>query len=658
MQTYTAPQLSVSPSGILHKLKSLAWPGLLMLLLSIYILLYTRISGDGGEYVLMSQALFKHGSAIIRPDDVRAYLGLPLEEVMRMRVPDHFFQLLLEQMGSTKPEVVAGFFPDTGGRFLAIHFWMYSLLATPYYALLSMLGYSPVYAFGMLNLSFAGGALYYLRRAMPRHAGLAGTAFLLTGGTFYLSATGPEVMAASCVLIACIAMLRGELGLACLMAGLGASQNPPLLLLLPAALAVRLVLAKRPELAWPGCQPRPWNAYDLAGMAAGAALALLPFAFFQAEFGVPSLIAKYFTSPDLITPNRLFSLLFDLNQGMLVGLPALLAALLLPPFLLDADRRGRWLLAAGLLCAVVVGMALPSLSATNWNSGSVVTSRYAYWLGMPLLVLACLAALQLTAAKARWLFGLMLALQALVLACHGELGQRYSYLGHTPLARLALDHAPSWYNPDAEVFFERSSEREQRMPATLTYVYRRHGVPLKLLRHESNSDDAAGLCPADQLLQGSRVHRVDGGWQYVHAPFTCHPAQDNINAGVWRIAPNMPNLATLLAGGWSRPEAHSVWSEGAESMLRLPLPAGRQVHRLHISGRYFNGMRTSSVSLNGKDIGEIALDNALIALPADARPATLLSIRLRHPKAASPKALGQSDDGRVLAFQLQGITLE
>ncbi|WP_139236543.1 hypothetical protein [Rugamonas rubra] len=658
MQTYSAPQLSVSPSGTLHRLKSLAWPGLLMLLLSIYILLHTRISGDGGEYVLMSHALFKHGSAILRPDDVKAYLGLPLAEVMRVGVPDHVFQLLLQQMQSSKPDIVAGFFPDAGGRFMAIHFWMYSLLAVPYYALLSMLGVSPVLAFGMLNLSFAGGALYYLCRAMPRHAGLAGTAFLLTGSSFYLSATGPEVMAASCVLIACIAMLRGELGLACLMAGLGASQNPPLLLLLPAALAVRLLLAKRPDLAWPDCRLRPWNAYDLAGMAAGAALALLPFAFFQAEFGVPSLIAKYFTSPDLITPNRLFSLLFDLNQGMVVGMPALLAALLLPPFLLDADRRGRWLPAAGLLCAVVLGMALPSLSATNWNSGSVVTSRYAYWLGMPLLVLACLAALQLPAARARWLFGLMLALQALVLAANGELGERYSYLNHTPLARLALNHTPSWYNPDAEVFFERGVENEQSMSATLTHVYRRGGAPLKLLRHESNTDDPAGLCPAGQLLQGSRIRRVDGGWQYVHAPFTCHPAQDNINAGVWRVRPDMPNLSTLLAGGWSQPEARGVWSEGAESTLLLPLPAGRQVRHLRINGLYYNGMRTSSVSLNGKDIGQIALDNALIDLPADARPATVLSIGLRHPQATSPKALGQSDDGRVLAFQLQGITLE
>src|SRR5687768_16423241 len=67
--------------------------------------------------------------------------------------------------------------------------------------------------------------------------------------------------------------------------------------------------------------------FDRASMvcaAGGALLTLLSPLFFLVTFGEPSLIGKQAVDVSVATPARLFSLLFDLNQGMVIGVPGVL----------------------------------------------------------------------------------------------------------------------------------------------------------------------------------------------------------------------------------------------------------------------------------------------------------------------------------------------
>jgi hypothetical protein len=631
---------------------------LMFLALSCAALATAHITGDGGEYFLMTHALFKHGSVTIGASDVADYVRMGPEALQRIGLQPTLLDELLRQAQAAKPDVVSGgFFPNAPGRFYSIHFWLYSLLALPFYALLKPLGLNPAAAFVVLNILCTGAVFAYLRRITPRIAPLAFLAFLVAGTTLYLRWTGPEVLSASCAFVATLAMFRGRAALAILLAGIGASQNPPLLFLMPFAVVLRVLVGRYASLRWPDCPPPPVRKGDLPLMLAGVVLALAPMAFFQFTFGVPSLIARYMTSTDLITPQRFLSLYFDLDQGMIVGAPALFLALVLPPVMLGAAQRRAWLVTAGITLAMIVAMSIPAMTATNWNSGCSVMVRYAYWLAMPMLALAVRAAVVLPPARVRLLLLAIVLGQLPVLAVNGVFGERSSHIAHTKAARWLLDRHPARYNPDAEIFYERDVGHEAIMLPDLVYVHEVAGKPVKVLRHWSNFESSAGLCSAGQTLMAGSIANVNAGWQYLHAPFTCAAAGTTGPTG-WRFSGSGEAVKALLTSGWSVFEGAGVWSDAKASELKLPVPKGRRPVRLRVLGFYFAGQHRSEVSVNGRALGHYNLPNEAIELPGDLGSPAELAITLRHPSAQSPKERGESPDGRLLGFYLQTVVLE
>lgn len=487
----------------------------------------TSLTGDGYEYMLTMHALAEHGSPEITQADIASlqrsagrvpFAAVTLGDLMP------YIQEHLRAPGNT-PAFTYTIMPNDEGRFYGIHFGLYSLLALPFYVLLKLLGAYPHYAFTLLNLGCCACALLYLRRAMPApatHGALSMLLVLLAGTTFYLGWTGPEVMTASCVLIACVATLRGQAGLAILCAGLAASQNPPIFLMIPFAVAYRLLIGRYPVLQWPDSVAAALDRRELALAAAGVLLTLAPYAFFQLTFGTPSVIARDFNQSAFITADRLFSVFFDLNQGMVVGIPGVALALLPAPFVLARRQRGPWLTVCALLLGVVILMAVPALSTVNWNSGGVVMTRYSYWLGMPLLALLLLAAQQSPPRRGLALLLGAVALQAALLASTGLLGGKTLYTEHSLPARWVLSHFPELYNPEAEIFHARTAKAVTLpLPQDSVTVFRADGAPTKVMRHRAKRQAAGGLCPSGEALQGHHVRRVTREWEYLHAPFSC-----------------------------------------------------------------------------------------------------------------------------------------
>lgn len=494
---------------------------LAMLLATPSVLKQTWIRGDGHEYLLMTHAIYRHGSPLIRSSDIEELKALPQEQLQSARLPVDLLELVRKHYETYQPKLYGGFAATAPEHFYAIHFWFYSILAVPFYAVTTALGLNPAWAFALTNLAFALAVFLFLRRSMAHHVYVAFALFVMLGGSYYMSWTGPEVMAASCALMATVAMLGGELGFAVLLAGLGATQNPSLVFMIPFACGYRALIWKRPGLAWPGLIVGRVGTGELALVATGVALALLPYAFFQFVFGVPSLISENFNHPQLITWNRYFSLWFDLDQGMLIGVPGLLAALLAVPLLFAWEDRRRWLLLAAGVFLMVTCMAVPTLSAVNWNAGCTVMLRYAYWLAMPLLALLLLGFGQLRTGALRFLFVTVVVLQGATFAEYGVQGEHSNSVAHAAPVRWILRNFPAFYNPDPEIFYERSIGAEKAMLPTLTYLYKQDGQAVKLLRQQNNLQPTAEYCPSGQRLVGQNVRMVDGGWQYEHAPFHC-----------------------------------------------------------------------------------------------------------------------------------------
>lgn len=607
-----------------------------------------RLSGDGLEYLLMSQALVAHASPDIRDADIAAIAALPARARARAQIQPESWKDPMTRI-RRDGALELGFARGADGKVYAIHFWMYSLLAAPLYALTVLFKANPFLALAGLNLVFVGVAATRLRAWFPQAGPAAPLLLLVMGPLFYGFWSGPEVMSGCCVLLAVLAALRRDLALAVFLAGLGATQNPPIAGLIAAAGGYWLLYRLFPRAALfeaPARRPRR----DAALVLAGLALAALPWVYNQLVFGTPSIIGKHFTDRSLVTPERMFSFLFDLSQGLFVCFPALLG---LGAVVLAAarGRRAAWLAHLLIAFLLTVGMAVPALSATNWNSGAVIVSRYAYWAGMPMLAvgIAGLAAISPRARRAALALALLLQLLA---GWQLWQGGAPTYLAHSRLAQWVLDHAPRFYNPDPEIFLKRANRRELLPTHDLVSLHQGPQGPTKLLRYWTNSD-SAGLCAPGTNLAAEHVTTLASGWRYYNGNLHCVPGRA---PGVgWTIGARLGRSA-ILGEGWSAVEDSGIWTDGKRATLVLPLPEGRAARGLALEGGYFDTVRETGLSINGVDLGPVVLGRGMIEVPPAARTGRVLTVELRHPRPGVPA--GASPDTRQLSFFLRGVYVE
>lgn len=499
-------QGTLRPSRVLGCAGVRPWPLLALVVLTCGLALASaRPTGDGGEYLLEAHAFESHGTPEIRLEDARW---------LRKRVPSlrGVARSLERGLESASETPLSSVRRDVSGLYYSIHFWFYSLLAAPFVALTELAGASPALALGMLNGLAASAALFALWEHFERtrFALLAAVLFLLAGTTFYLGWTGPEILTGAATVIACARARRGDLPGAMLAGALASVQNASAGALLPFAVWTW----------WPGRQPL--SRHQIAACVAAVALAALPYAFYLAHYRIPSLTGHFATDARLIGSERAWSFVFDLNQGLILGLPGILAAAVAAPFVAAASGIERQLLLrelAGTL-ALVTAMAVPTLSVYNWNAGESVIMRYGYWVASPLLVMV----LELTARfehRVRNAFALAVAaLQLAAIAPNGLLGERSSYLRHSWAAGMVLRHLPGAYNPVREIFFERSLGRESS-PGTAAVVAWPHHHPRKALVDRSRPARSAELCADGGIASSEAVHEAGDGWVYLDAPFLC-----------------------------------------------------------------------------------------------------------------------------------------
>jgi hypothetical protein len=484
-----------------------------------------RPRGDSGEYVLMATAFARHLSPDLRPSDAR--LVAEREPALA-----RLMEKAAAGMEAEEPVLLGSIHRSSAGRYYSFHFWFYSLLAAPLVWPVSFLGGSPVLALAFLNaaaVSVAAGYAYLTTRGARGlvHA----LAFLVCGTTYYLPWTGPEALTASSALVAALAAMQGRIGLALLATGVATAQNPSASALALFVVAWRSLLSRRPETALLPFAPLPALRTTVALAAGGAVLGVASPAFFGATFGEPSLIAKFTTDRSLVSGARAFSFLFDLNQGMLIGVPGLLLGLLAAAILSFHFARERSAVAAGVILAcVTVGlMVTPSLSTHNWNSGCAVFMRYAYWSAMPLLAALIGIAGSLPTMVARWLTGVALVVQVAPVVLNGVTGDDVWYTRHNGLARLVMGRAPDLYNPIPEIFVERTLRRET--PADhQVIVWPKKETPRKLLVLGSARARSRRLCDGGEFRAASVVDVV-GGSRYLNGPFQCTGARKGLPRG-------------------------------------------------------------------------------------------------------------------------------
>lgn len=611
-----------------------------------------QIDGDGPEYVMMAHAFYRHATPEIRPSDIAEITALPGSQARTNGLPTELLAEVPQKLGQSGA-LFAGFASGGVGGIQAIHFWMYSLLATPFHAMALFLGLNPALAFAALNFLIVVLTAGCILRWLPKTGLTEFVILALLGPVFYLRWTGPEIFSACCVLLATLAMIRRDAALAIFLAGFGATQNPAIAGLILAAGASWGLFALRPQWALRH-KPKTTRTRNTVLGIAGIVLAALPYVHNEIVFGMPSIIAANFTDPHVVSWERLSSLFLDLNQGLVAGFPGLVLGAVLLAALLGKTFRLRWLAYAAAACCLTCGLAFPSLAAVNWNNGYIVVLRYAYWAVMPVVAVCLIGLGQLSAGRRRAVLAGVVVCQALTMwQAHWPRGS--SYLEHSRLADWVLDHAPRLYHPDPEVFFERETHKEQELARDRVIVHQGANGPTKLMRSWLNTDDSGGVCPPQQVLLSAGTGTALG-WDYFDAPFECGQAKRQ--GADWILGAAGSGQAALLKEGWSGLEPTGVWTEGGRSVLTIALPPGKGFRRLGIDGVYFRPGTMTDLTINGVHLGPVRLGAGPIAIPPSVQHAAALTIVLLHRHPVSPASLGMSDDKRPLAFFLRRIHLD
>jgi hypothetical protein len=627
-----------------------AWRFPLFLVVLLSLLLFRHpphLGGDVVEYTLDTVALAAHGTPDIRLSDI---------EHAKELAPQlgGVYDTLAADMRANKEKVYPAFVRGREGKVYSIHFFGYPALAALPFKVLDTLQRAPLRAFQIVNLAF----IFILGLAFRRFFGcdnkaIAGVLlFLLCGGALYWDWTSPECVGAASLLAGLLLFSTGAPVAGALLAGLAAQQNPTILFFFGFA-PLLLALQRYREGAAPADAARSvLSKRNLLGLALGATLFALPPLFNLYQFGVPNIIAKLFSDSRLIGLVRLESFYFDLNQGMILAIPAVLAALLLWGWGRGRAARGQALLLGS--CALfTLALALPALAVLNWNSGAAGVMRYAFWAATPFLFALLLRLRE----HARWP-GTVIALVAVAQAASMVHASKYDYVQFSPLARTLLERAPGLYHPEPEIFAERMAGNDDYIQPDKVYVYKVGGRPVKTLVNAANPGADALLCGSGGALAPDN-HTTDSarGWRYIDGPVRCLegslPRQgfsaDQFAAGV----------GISLVSGWSGVERNGgawdgAWSDGARSRLVVTPAKGLLPTRLSLAGNYLDGNKRTRITVNGADLGWHQLDQeGPIALPVAARQADTLAIELEHEAPHSPAP----SDHRALAFFLHELDL-
>ena len=469
--------------------------------------------GDFVEYGLTTIAVANHGTPYIVAADVERMIELTPEVEVEFRT---VLGTIRDNIVKGEKVPIPGLILSERGHYMPIHFVGYSTLTAIPFVVLDSIGVNPWKAYQVTNyLPIVALAIAcYLLFGSALRAWVGVILFVLCGALPYLNWTSPEAFTMSSLLAALILFTIGRPIAAAILAGLAATQNPPLVFFCLFAPLIRMGwLMVSEDLHWQAALRRVVNPRNAIACALQGMLAVTPVLFSLWEFHEPSLIAKFSTDPALVTPGRLGSFFFDPNQGAIIAFPAV--ALLLV-WLLWQRRAQRPLLHLAATFGLMLALAVPALSTGNWNSGASGPMRYVVWGASPLLYLA----LAWLALQRRWP---VLLMTAVVLVQGGAMvhAKQYDYSFFSPLGKWVLKTMPSWYNPDPEIFFERTKHQDGSFKVDGVIAYPDAEQPLKTLYNVGNPNAAATLCGPGGKLDESDVVLMGQGWRYINGKPVC-----------------------------------------------------------------------------------------------------------------------------------------
>ena len=415
-------------------------------------------TGDGIEYILTTEAWYNHGTPTIKSEDFSSFKAdfiahQSWESNYKAAAFDEVERFLKETQSKAKEPIrteFGGFYRNNNGGVYGYHFVFYSLLNVPARCMTDLFNVHPIHAFKYTNLACWTLLLIlilFLRKQLVFDDVLLFLAAFLSAAFYYNTWTHPELTTVVLLMASFIFLNQERFHLAILTCALATLQNQPLVFVL---LWMYVYVWNKQRYAI-----KPLFLYGLYGF-----IIFIPSLYFYSLFGTTSLIKDAgFLASENISLTRITGFYVDLNQGMIIsiGLFLLLYMVLLVQRLvviIKTRKADIW----DLIPLVLMSMTLLVSAMNNWNHGMAIVNRYAIWIGVPLLFHVFHLMRDFSMRFRIPLVVSALISQGILLSVHLPFNQfDWSNLQHMPIAKWVLNHHPSWYNPDPQIFIARTN---------------------------------------------------------------------------------------------------------------------------------------------------------------------------------------------------------
>ncbi|MAC96305.1 MAG: hypothetical protein CMC96_12495 [Flavobacteriales bacterium] len=415
--------------------------------------------GDSIDYILMTEAIYNHGTPNITKKDITNYIdfleGMNIRVEKKMVYDDLLvFHREIETdsllFNPNKIQSKWAFILGKGEKVYTQHFWFYSVLAIPARAFLELIDGDFTKTFLITNLTLLFLAIWLVLKNKklnyPKRLVIA-TLMGFSPAVWYMYWPHVELFAGVYTLLAIVYFFTDKKIRSVFILSILSLHYPPLAFL---ALFIigNILYEKRGK----------WNIKLFKKLFIAAVWVFIPTIFSLLVFGVPNIItAQDYLSWELVSFHRFFWFFFDPNQGVILAIP-LFIFVFIGFAVYDSIKRQNGIYYY--LASSIVVMALFFMQMKNWNHDGEITNRYAVWIASLIVGLVIFRTFKMQSKL--WmsiLIVLLVASQIAVISSQAEYKKiRYSALMLHPIGEYVLINYPDLYNPDPLILSQRLND--------------------------------------------------------------------------------------------------------------------------------------------------------------------------------------------------------
>jgi hypothetical protein len=476
-------------------------------------------TGDAVEYVLETEAFYRHSSPDIKFTDSRSFKASFLknnswDKSYKPWLFDAFTNFLRtpQKAFGKEGDTFGGLYVAKNGKVYGYHFFTYPLLNVPARAAMKLFKQNPLSAFKTTNAFLVLLTCFIILFVSPFDAftsAFISLSFYFSSSFWYLGWIHPEVFVVCFVTLSLWLYFQNYFCISLILMAIATTQYQPLLFILLVLIVCNLKGKKLSlkTISIPFCC---------------IILAALPALFYYYHFNTFSIINKAgYLDSQYRTFNRIFGFCFDINQGIILALPLVLILYIVLFF----NSVAEGIKTRSLSLNILIQLAILSISYVVsamiiWNHGQSVINRYATWTSAIILV-HFFFLIEHLKYKMRFILIFIVLVSQIGTALYHEkisLSELNCY-EHKPLARWVLNNYPSVYNPDPTIFAIRTNRDFLNLTPEVSPIsyFDQDKNLCKILCHKSKLYEltAYGITN-DELKKLGKEKYSQFGWIYVN----------------------------------------------------------------------------------------------------------------------------------------------